>query len=155
MTANLYKDRLVITKNRLPAIGWVLTLFLPWALVAFGTVTQGDDDAWRASLFFFAPVVAVGFVLLGLSWRRLGQSRWMGCGHIVTLILAVRILPAYWTRVTLARDHIGAGFSTDYIRSFEPEWWHFYWAPVMTFLVICAVLFNVVAWVSRPGERRR
>jgi len=40
------------------AIAWLLTYLLPIALVAFGTVTQGDDDPWRLSFFIFAPVVA-------------------------------------------------------------------------------------------------
>ena len=129
--------------------GWLLTYFLPWTMLAFGTVTQGDDGPWMFSLFFLAPAVALGFVLLGLYWRHLRHRRWLGLLHVVSIIVAVRVLPGHWQRVTLARDHIGAGFSTDYIGAFEPEWWHFFWAPVMTLLVFCAVLFNVVAW-TRP-----
>ncbi len=128
---------------------WLLTYLLPWALLAFGTVTQGDDGPWMFSLFFYAPMIALGFLLLAVRWRDLPRDRWFGCFHIITLVVAARVLPAYWQRVTLARNHIGAGFSADYIGSFEPEWWHSFWAPTMTLLVFCAVLVNILAWFRR------
>lgn len=128
---------------------WLLTYLLPWAMLASGSVTQGNDGPWMFSLFFLAPAGALGFVLLGVYWRDLRHRRWLGLLHVVSIIVAVRVLPGYWHRVTLGRDHIGAGLSTDYVQSFESEWWHSFWAPLMTLLVFCAVLFNVVAW-TRP-----
>ena len=111
--------------------GWLLTYFLPWAILAFSTVTQGDDGPWMFSLFCIAPVVALGFALLAFSWRDLSQWRWFGAFHVITIVIAARTLPGYWERVTLARDHIGAGWSADYIGSFQPKWWHFWWAPLL------------------------
>jgi RsiW-degrading membrane proteinase PrsW (M82 family) len=130
-------------------IGWSLTFLLPLAMLAFGTVTQGDDGPWMFSLFFLAPLVTLGFLLLAAAWRRLPEHRLIGLVHIVSVVVAFRMLPGYWRRVTLARDHIGAGFSPDNIGSFAPEWWHFHWAPAMTLLLFCAVLFNVLAWTRR------
>jgi hypothetical protein len=130
-------------------VGWSLTFLLPIALLAFGTVTQGDDGPWMFSLFFLAPVVALGFLLLTLARREVPYHRIIGLVHIVTFVIAARVLPGYWLRVTLARDHVGAGFSPDVAGHFDPEWWHGFWPPVMTLLVFCAVLFNILAWMRR------
>jgi hypothetical protein len=131
-------------------VGWSLTFLLPLALLVVGTVTQGNDGPWLFSLFFLAPAAALGFLLLAAARREVPQHRFLGLAHLVTLLFAIRVLPAYWRRVTLARDHIAAGFSADFIRAFEPEWWHVLWAPVMTSLLLCAVLFNAYAWMRRP-----
>ena len=131
-------------------VGWSLTFLLPLAMLVSGTVTQGDDDPWLFSLFFVAPVAAFGFLLLAAARQDVPRHRIIGLVHLVTLFVAVRVLPGYWQRVTLAPDHIGAGFSRDYVSSLEPDWWHPLWAPLMTSLVFCAVVFNVYAWIRRP-----
>jgi len=135
------------------ALAWLLTYSLPIALIAFGTVTQGDDDAWRASLFIFAPIAAFGCVVLSIRRRNVRCFRWMGTFHLVTILLAISILPAYWTRVTIARDHIGAGFNSDYVQSFEPESWHFWWAPVMTALTLWVAFLAVLAFLTKQAEQ--
>ena len=129
-------------------VGWSLTFLLPLALLAFGTVTQGDDGPWMFSLFFLAPAVGFGFLLLAAARRDVPEHRIIGFVHIITVIVAVRVLPGYW-RATLARNHVGAGFSPDVAGHFDADWWHCLWAPVMTLLVACAVLFNILAWTRR------
>lgn len=130
---------------------WLLTFLLAAALLAFGTASQGDDGPWIFSLFFAAPIAAIGFVYLGLRWRELPRYRWLGSFHIITVAIATQMLPAYWERVTFAGDHIAAGHSADYVRSFEPEWSHSLWAPVMKLLVFAAILFSLLAWL-RPAK---
>jgi hypothetical protein len=127
-------------------IGWLLTYLLPLALIAFGTATQGDDSEWAGSLFLFGPIVALGIFLLLLSWSSLHKHRLLGVGHLLSLCLAIIILPNYWQRVTFGGSHIAAGMSEDYIDSFAPEPWHAFWAPVMTIFVVAVVVFNIVAW---------
>jgi hypothetical protein len=134
---------------------WLLRYLLPWAMLAFGTVTQGDDGPWMLSLFFLAPAVALGFVLLGIYWGRLHHRRWLGLLHVVSVLIAARVLPGYWQRVTLARDHIGAGFSTNYIQAFEPAWWHSVWAPMMSLLVLRGVVQRCGVDSPKNGLTRR
>ena len=134
--------------------GWLLTYLLPWTLLAHGTVNNGDDTPWILSLFCFAPVVAVGLVLLARRWGNLWSSRWLGLSHISTLVLAARVLPDYWRRVTLGGDHIAAGFSADYVHAFQPSFWHSFWAPVMTLLVLGVLFFNVLSWVPRHEHQK-
>ena len=130
-------------------LAWLLTYALPIALIAFGTVTQGDDDAWWGSLFVFAPVATVGCLILALTVRSVRCYRWMSTPHLLTALLAIKLLPGYWTRVTIARDHIGAGFSPDYVGAFDPELWHFWWAPVMTALVAWVIFLAVRAFRTK------
>ena len=132
------------------AVGWLLTYSLPIALIAFGTVTQGDDDAWRVSLFLLSPIAVIGCLMLSILRKKAKSFRWMGAIHIITILLAVVILPGYWARVTIARDHIGAGFNSDYVGAFEPEIWHCWWAPVMTLLVVWVALLGGCAFRTKP-----
>lgn len=136
------------------ALAWLLTYALPIALIAFGTVTQGDDDAWWGSLFIIAPVATIGCLMLSLTSGSIRRYRWMSVFHLVTVLLASTILPGYWVRVTIARDHIGAGFSTDYVRSFDPELWHFWWAPVMTGLVAWVIFLTVRAFRTKQEAQQ-
>ena len=131
-------------------VGWSLTFLLPLALLAFGTGTQGDDGPWMFSFFFLGPTVLFGFLLLAASWRELPKHQMIGLVHFVTLVIGFRVLPGYWQRVTFGGDHLIAGFLAESARSFEAEWWHPLWAPLMTVLVACAVAFNVAAWTGRP-----
>jgi glucan phosphoethanolaminetransferase (alkaline phosphatase superfamily) len=131
-------------------LAWLLTYFLPLAMIAFGTLTQGDDSAWSFSLFVYAPIAAIGASILILRYKRIHDCCGMGLFHILTVVLAVMILPGYWSRVTIQRDHIGAGFDASYVGSFEAERWHFWWAPVMTGLT--AVIVFLVIYAFRKAK---
>lgn len=133
-------------------VGWWLTYLLPWALLAHGTVNNGDDTPWILSLFCFAPIVVLGFVLLTRRWRALWSGRWFGLPHIGTFVLAARVLPIYWQRVTISGGHIGAVVDAEY-GSMQPAPWHAFWAPVMTVLVFFAMLFNILSWIPRKKIR--
>ena len=135
------------------ALAWLLTYALPLAIIAFGTVTQGDDGPWSFSLFVFAPVAAIGAVILLIRRRSLYEFRWMGLLHILTVILAIRILPGYWTRVTINHNHIGAGFDQSYEGAFEAAAWHSWWAPVMTLLSVIVALLAVDAVTKTKAQQ--
>ena len=136
------------------ALAWLLTYALPIALIAFGSVTQGDDGPWTLSLFVFAPVASVGAVTLLLRRDRIYDYRWMGMIHILTAILAIRILPGYWSRVTIRRDHIGAGFDQSYVGVLEAASWHFWWAPVMTGLSVAIVFLAIHAMTKTKRHNK-
>lgn len=126
-------------------IGWLLTFLLPLALFPVTTCTQGDDDFWGVSFFVFSPIVVIGFVLLNYKKSSLYKFKWLGLFHLISFILAIKLIK-YWIFVTFSLNHICAGYSSDYIDSFEPETWHFLWAPIMTFLVYLAYKYNKIAW---------
>ena len=134
-------------------LGWLLTYTLPVAIITFGTVTQGDDDAWRASMFFFAPIAALGIGILWIGRAHSRRFRWMSVIHVLTVILAIRILPGYWTRVTIGNDHIGAGFDREYVGAFEPKSWHFWWAPIMTSLSLAVAFLAINAFKKTQAEQ--
>lgn len=135
------------------ALAWLLTYTLPLAIAAYGTVNQGDDGPWCFSLFVLAPISSVGILVLWRRREQIDRFRWMCIIHILTIILAVRILPDYWSRVTIRRDHIGAGFHPDNVGSFEPSTWHYFWAPVMTILSILTVIIVMLAFKQRHAEQ--
>ncbi len=131
---------------------WIPTYFLTLAMAAFGTVTQGDDDAWFTSLFLFAPISAVAIIWILFRPAANRHVLWFALAHILTFCLGVIVLPAYWLRVTLGHDHIGAGFSEDYVKSFEPARWHTFWAPVMTALLIALIVAIVRSIRARQSQ---
>lgn len=131
----------------------ILTYALPLAIIACGTVTQGDDGPWQFSLFILAPLAAIGAVILWIRRSDIRKLRWMSVIHIVTLIAAVRVLPGYWSRVTIAGDHIGAGFSRAYVGAFHPEPWHSWWAPTMTGLSMAIAALVIYAFIHRKAEQ--
>jgi hypothetical protein len=135
------------------AIAWLLTYSLPIAIIAFGTLNQGDDGPWSMSLFVFAPLALIGSVILLLRLRRIYEYSWMGVFHIITAILAFRILPAYWTNATIGGDHIGAGFDQDYIGVFEASRWHFWWAPTMTVISAFVVILAFIAITMNSAQQ--
>ncbi len=134
-------------------LAWILTYALPLAIIACGTVTQGDDGPWRFSLFILAPLVAIGAAILWVRRSDIRRLRWMSVIHIVTLIAAVRVLPEYWSRVTIAGDHIGTGFNRDYVGAFHPEKWHSWWAPTMTGLSMAIAALVIYAFIQRKAEQ--
>jgi hypothetical protein len=115
---------------------WLPTYFLTLALLAFGTLTQGNDGLWWISLFVFAPIAGLSILYIHCRPAATKTGLWLAAGHVGTLTIGVAVLPGYWRRVTLARDHIGAGSNADYIGAFEPARWHWCWAPVMTLLLL-------------------
>ena len=136
------------SRQRMSALGWLLTYALPVAIMAFGSVTQGDDDAWRASMFIVAPIAALGIGILWIGRAHNRRFRWMSVIHVLTVILAIRILPGYWTRVTVGHDHIGAGFDREYVGAFQPEAWHLWWAPIMTSLSLAVAFLAIDAFTK-------
>ena len=134
-------------------LGWLATYALPIAILAFGTVTQGDDRPWLVALLLFAPIVVIGLLILILGHRDLYRNRWFALPHVITLYAGVAKLPNYWVAVTFGGDHIGAGFSKEYLDTFVPESWHLYWAPVMTILLMMVIGLSVLAFQSRWAEQ--
>ena len=121
--------------------GWVLSYFMLWVLIPFGTCTQGDDDPWLAS-FFYSVVPLIGLVLILISSIKIRESR-MGLTHVLTLLLIVFNTPSYWISVTFKGQHICAGFDSYYINSFEPALWHRLWAPYVTILGLAFIVMGI------------
>jgi hypothetical protein len=128
------------------AFAWLLTYALPLALIANGTLNQGDDNPWCFSLFYLSPLVAVGCLTLSLRVRTIRRFRWMSLFHLVTIFLAAIILPNYWMLVTIAQDHIGAAFDSSIADIHDPEAWHAWWAPIMTVLMVWVVCLIYLAF---------
>ncbi len=59
----------------LQRIGWILSYFQIVVLIPFGTCTQGDDDAWAASILY-AVVPFIGLILILASSRATRKISW-------------------------------------------------------------------------------
>ena len=129
-------------------LGWLLTYLLPLALIANGTANQGDDSPWAVSFFVLSPLILLGLCLLLCTRRYWHYFRWMGLYHILSILLGIIILPQYWQNVTFNGSHIASGMSDDYIDSFEPEVWHYYWAPLLSFYLLTVTYITYQSWKS-------
>jgi hypothetical protein len=132
--------------------GWVLSYFILWVLIPFGTCTQGDDDPWLAS-FFYSAVPLLGLVLILISSIKIRESR-MGLTHVLTLLLIVFSTPSYWIRVTFQGQHICTGFDNNCINTFEPEFWHRMWAPYVTILGLIFLFIGIVYYKNHIKAHR-
>ena len=137
----------------LQRIGWFLTYFQIVVLIPFGTCTQGDDDAWAASILY-AVVPLIGLILILVSSKRDNRSSLMGIPHVLTLFLILWNTPSYWIRVTFQGQHICAGFRKWYFASFEPELWHRFWAPIVTVLGLACVVLSFQYFMNYLKDHR-
>ena len=140
------RPKFFVFGTSIAVFGWLLTYLLPLALIANDTVNQGDDSAWAFGFFVLGSTIFLGLCLLFFANKYLYFCRGMSLFHIISIILGGLILPKYWQYVTFASNHIAAGMDIDYINRYEPEAWHPYWAPLMSFFILAILYLGYLSW---------
>lgn len=111
-------------------------------LVEATTCTQGSEDNWLASLFFYFPLSCLFLVLAWLGVRTPSAIKWLSLPLFVLLPWAAFIAAKYVLGVTLAGHHPCTILTdTPGFDEYPRSGWNPFWGPVQLGYVV------VVGWL--------
>jgi len=133
-------------------MGWVLSwvFVLLIACVEMTTCTMGSEDAWRVSLYLYAPAALVLLAGMAITKKHHIKYLWLSLPSLVILGLCALVVGKYLIGATFQGNHLctvatgEAGFN-----EYQSSWLQVYWAPFQLLVVTGYLVFIAKCWKLR------
>lgn len=124
------------------SLGWLLSFTYPIHLIGAytHTCTMGNDGPHLTSLLLGPATLLLAMLLIWAGRQQARYLRWFIIPHVVTIGVAIWLLPRYLLLCTLSGRFIcAASLFGDSWEGTPAALWHFFYAP--GHLVVLAVFF--------------